>query len=249
MTEAVTIPTCSRPEMLALTLESLSSARDVPSIVQIHADTKANMDEITFVRDRFYPSASLFHAGTHIQAPSGCWNILHSIREASKAADTVFFIEEDVRIYPEFFEWHREQTEPASCGRWTKFNDMYGSYYTNPGSCLRRPLLDALLPHINDTYFIRLRLYLDQNFGPWPEMSELDDGLIRRCVKKVNGTGMCNFPKSPVAVHQGFHMYDKLEDYKNRGKDIEERILNLRILHKKVSPMNRYTRDYEVFLR
>jgi hypothetical protein len=234
--------------MLALTLESISKARGVPAKVQIHADTRANLQEITFVRDRFYPSAELFHAGAHIQAPSGCWNILNSIREASKVAETVFFIEEDVRIYPEFFEWHRAQTEVASCGRWTRFNDMYGPYYTNPGSCLRRPLLDVLLPHINDTYFIRLRLYLDKEFGTWPEMSELDDGLIRRCVKSINGTGACAFPPNPVAVHQGFHMYNRLMDYINSG-DIQQRIHGLRLMHKRLTPMNRYTRDYEAYLR
>src|SRR5580658_4163233 len=148
MDSVVAIPCANRVELLALTLEKLAAVEGRPDEVHIYADSvpESRLTEIETVRDMFFPDAFLFHAKPHIAAPSGCWNILNAIKCASRCADQVYLVEEDVQVYPNFFQWHQSQTAAASCGRrhWDS-RWIYRDLYTNPGSCLRRPLLDALV--------------------------------------------------------------------------------------------------------
>jgi hypothetical protein len=227
MKEIVVIPTFARPELLALTLEKLDEAVDAPDDVHIYLDAspEKRVEEVERVRDWFLPRAQIFHAKPHIKTPSGTWNILNAIKSGSETgADLCWMIEEDVLIYPkQFFSWHRSQTAPASCGRYHydtrwKFRDLY----TNPGSCLRRPLLDALVPHICDEYFSDTRGYLDRTFGPWHEITHLDDGLVRN-VMKVNGW-LPAYPEKPVCAHIGFRGYASLDIYQNNETDLLKRI-------------------------
>ena len=67
MRETVVIPSCHRPELLALCLLALSGAPDCPE-VHIYADTAAKIDEIEYVRDQYFPTATIFHAKPHISA-------------------------------------------------------------------------------------------------------------------------------------------------------------------------------------
>ena len=250
--KVVAIPTSKRPELLALTLEKLSQAISIPKLrlidVHIYADSvpEATLRQLEVVRDLYMPEAFLFNAKPHISAPSGCWNILNSIKEASRFAQDVYLVEEDVLVYPQFFEWHENQTAPASCGRrhfdlrW-KFRHLY----TNPGALLRRPLLDALLPHINDDYFSNTRGYLDRTFGPWHEITHLDDGLIRN-VMRANDW-LPAYPEKPVCAHIGFRAYGQLDIYQNNETDILKRIARAREIIAGVKPTDQYAKDFEPF--
>lgn len=220
MSSIVVIPTCKRPETLALCLLRLSDSPGCPE-VHIYADTAANIDEIEYVRDEYFPTATIFHAKPHIAAPSGCWNILNSIKDGSRYADNVYLVEEDVMVYPSFFRWHQAQTAAASCGRRMLIHPEF-PYYTNPGSCLRRPLLDALAPHICDEYFLDTAAYSAAYFPPAPWTSTLDDGLIRRVIVQAGLSWI--IPDRAVCAHQGFRGYDVLDIFKNDGADVEERI-------------------------
>lgn len=248
--EVVVIPTARRPELLALTLEKLEQTIDAPDDVRIFLDTSSEerLIEVERVRDIFLPRAVIFHARPHIAAPSGCWNILNAIKSGYKiGASSVYLIEEDVFIYPRrFFSWHREQTEMASCGR--KHPDIRWQYrhlYVNPGSCLRRPLLDALVPHICDEYFQDPRGYLDRTFGPWHEITPLDDGLIRN-VMKANGW-LPTYPEAPVCAHVGFRGYGVLDIYQNNETDLEKRIARAREILSTVNPKDQYAKDFEPY--
>lgn len=241
----VVIPTANRPELLALTLEKLeqSGCKDV----HIYADsvTESRLREIEVVRDHFLPEAFLFHGKPHIAAPSGCWNILNAIKHGARYANSVYLVEEDVQVFPNFFQWHESQTAPASCGRrhWDarwKHRDLY----TNPGACLRRPLLDALLPHINDQYFSGTREYLDRTFGPWHEITHLDDGLIRN-VMRVNGWTAA-YPETPVCAHIGFQGYGSLHLYANNETDIWKRVERAREILATTSSKDQYAKDFEL---
>src|ERR1700676_926235 len=249
MRETVVIPSCHRPELLALCLLALSGAPDCPE-VHIYADTAAKIDEIEYVRDQYFPTATIFHAKPHISAPSGCWNILNSIKEGAKWADAVYIVEEDVRIYPEtFFEWHRSRPEAASCGRRMLTHPNF-PYYTTPGSPLRRPLLDALLPHIRDEYFADTVAYCEENFPPADWTSTLDDGLIRRVLTQAGFDW--HIPEKAVCAHQGFRNYNKLDIFMNEGTDVEERIgrfLQLcEFIPNATDPrFKRYAADFEPF--
>lgn len=233
--------------MLALTLERLSQANQRPADVRIYADTHANLEEVRFVRDTYLPEANLFHQPPHITTPSGCWNILDSIKKGFETgAEFVFLIEEDIAVYPDFFNWHWSQTDClASCGRKDRHHfPLYGPLYTNPGSCLRRPLLERLVPHINDDYFSRLHEYLDEHFGTWDTQSNLDDGLIRRVIRQMDGRAV--YPDTPVCAHQGFRFYNKLDLYMNEGT-IQERIAGLRKMIASIKPGDRYAADFEPY--
>jgi hypothetical protein len=234
--------------LLALTLERLSQTT-CPSDVHIYADSvdETRLREIEVVRDLYFPEAFLFHAQPHIAAPSGCWNILNTIKNASQWAENVYLVEEDVIVFPGFFDWHEAQNDAvASCGRrhWDsrwKYRDLY----TNPGSCLRRPLLDALLPHICDDYFRDTRGYLDRTFGPWHEITHLDDGLIRNVMKQ-----QCWFPvypDAPVCAHIGFRGYGQLDIYANNETEIEKKIARAREIMAGVSNTDQYARDFEPY--
>jgi hypothetical protein len=247
MQSVVAIPTANRPELLALCLERLSATPGLPE-VHIYADSvpESRLREVEIVRDLYLPEAFLFHARPHIPAPSGCWNILHSIKSASRYADDVYLVEEDVMVYPYFFQWHEAQSAPASCGRrhWDK-RWKYIDLYTNPGSCLRRPLLDKLVPHIQDEYFLDTRGYLDRTFGPWHDITHLDDGLIRN-VLKANGWDVV-YPERAVCAHQGFAGYGKLHIYQNNEIDLEKRIERAREIMASTSPMEPFARDFEPY--
>lgn len=252
MDDIVAIPTCKRPELLALCLLRLSGAKDCPE-VHIYADTSANIEEIGYVRDKYLPTATILHAKPHLKAPSGCWNILNSIKDAARFADDVYLVEEDVMVYPNFFLWHRAQTTAVSCGRKDKFfYPLFPGAYTNPGSCIRRAALDLLIPHINDDYFTRLRDYLDEHFDKIDRWSSLDDGLVRRIVKK--NFGACAFAEPAVCAHQGFRNYGKNFDiYVNNSGDVEERIgrfleIEQLILTSSDPRYRRYATDFEPFL-
>jgi len=247
MEAVVAIPTARRPELLALTLERLAAASGRLE-VHIYADsvTESCLTEIEAARDEFLPGAFLFHAAPHVSVPSGCWNILNAIKNASKHADAVYLVEEDVQIYPGFFKFHESQTAVASCGR--RHPDLRWKYrhlYTNPGSLLRRPLLDKLVPHICMEYFQDPRGYLDKTFGPWHEITHLDDGLIRNVMRENDW--LPAYPETPVCAHQGFRNYNVLDIYQNKEGDLNQRISRAREILSTVKSTDRYARDFEPY--
>jgi len=249
LNEVVVIPTFARPELLALTLEKLGQIVDAPDDVRIFLDTSSEqrVAEVGWVRDAYLPRAQIFHARPHVKAPSGSWNILHAIKSGYKTgASAVYLLEEDVLCYPYYFSWHRSQTAVASCGRYHhdgrwKFRHLY----TNPGACLKRPLLDALVPHICDAYFQDMRGYLDRTFGAWHEITQLDDGLVRNTMRQNNWLPV--YPKAPVCAHIGFRAYDSLDIYKNYGLDLGTRIQRAREIMATTSNRDQYAKDFEPY--
>lgn len=243
------IPTATRPEMLALTLQALSESHRPDNLdVRIYADRSADINVVEQVRNLYYPEALIFQAKQHVISPSGCWNILNAIKQGYETgAENIFLIEEDIRIRPNFFEFHLSQTDClASCGRKDPHHYLlYGPLYTNPGSCLRRELVERLLPHINDDYFTRLGAYLDEHFETWPTQSQLDDGLIRRVIRKMGGHVV--YPETPVCIHQGFRLYDRIDIYKNDEIGVEKKITRLKEIISSIRPGDRYAKDFEVY--
>lgn len=198
------------------------------------------------VRDLYLPEAFLFHAKPHVQVSSGTWNILNAIKDGARWADEVYLVEEDVLVYPYFFEWHGNQNAAASCGRKIPRFDLY----TNPGSCLRRPLLDALVPHITDAYFRDTTGYCDANFSP-VHISTLDDGLIRRVLHKNNLQWV--FPPKPICAHVGIPYMKRrghggLDIYSIDGETLTERIESVRKIVMNPLHPERYARTWEPYL-
>jgi hypothetical protein len=238
--------------MLALTLQKLQNSNRPDNLdVRIFADNSADLESVEYVRDLYYPEALIFQAKPHVEAPSGCWNILNSIKQGYETgANLIILLEEDVLVHVGFFEHHFNAINGhqvlASCGRKDKnFYPLYPDLYTNPGSCLKRELVANLIPHINDDYFTRLREYMDERFGPWDTQSSLDDGLIRRVIRQMGGRAV--YPDTPVCAHQGWRFYNKLDLYMNFEVGIENKIRRLREIIKTIRPGDRYATDFEPF--
>jgi glycosyltransferase involved in cell wall biosynthesis len=246
----VCIPTFNRPEFLALALEKIARASDVPEDIRIFLDTcsDARLDEVEYVRDTYMPTADIFRARLHVIAPSGTWNILNSLKQGFETgAEFVFFIEEDVMIKPEFFNEHLRMQSGGdyfvTCGR--KLRNRDDSYYSNPGTCYRSDKLSLVVPHINMKYFADQVGYLDRHFPHMDDAGIMDDGLIRRVMQSIGARAKCAVPA--IAAHQGFHYFAKFAQYQTVGS-IAERIEQLRVMLAKVDPTDRYTRDFETLL-
>jgi len=240
--------------MLALNLEKLQQSRRPDNLdVRIYADCSADLESVEYVRDFYFPEALIFQAKSHVEAPSGAWNILNSIKQGYEiGADYIFLIEEDIQVRPDFFERHLSSFSAqkpdilASCGRIdVNHARLYGTLYTNPGSCLSRRLVENLIPHINDDYFQRLGEYLNEHFEPWDTQSQLDDGLIRRVIRGMGGRVV--YPDPGVCVHQGFRLYNKIDLYMNFETKIEKKIARLREIISAIRPGDRYAKDFEPF--
>jgi hypothetical protein len=245
----VVMPTLHRPEMLALALEKLSNVPEKNELdVRIYLDScdDTRLSEVDYVRDNYFPEATIFKANTHILGLSGCWNILNALKQGyHTGADHIYLVEEDCMVYPNFVSQHRFNLSSdyfASCGRFRK--EYLVEYYTNPGSCFPRESLRQVVPHINDSFFHDTKGYMDRFFGAMDEASILDDGLIRRVIRAVNGRII--YPPKPIVAHQGFRAYNRYFEYMNEG-NIQERIKNLRAMLLRVSANDRYTRDFEAF--
>lgn len=234
--------------MAALALEKIQQCSEANSLdVRIYVDVcdEDRITEFEYVRDQYFPTASIFHARTHPLAPSGCWNILSALKAGYETgAEYIFLIEEDVMVYPDYFSWNFSQTGDhfATCGRLVEAHSS--DYYTNPGACFKSSNLRRVVPHINDNYFASRRQYLDEHFGIMEEASDLDDGMIRRVIRFVNGHVL--YPPTPKVAHQGFHYYNRMSEYKTTGR-IQDRIQSLREMVEILSPTDRYTKDFEQY--
>lgn len=237
--------------MAALALQNISQTKESSELdVRIFIDNTTDdvLEEFDYVRDNYFPNATIYHAREHIEVPSGSWNILNALKEGyNSGAEIVFLIEEDVMVYPDYFEWsfraHNENPDSfACCGRLRK--EYSSDYYTNPGASFRRHNLKHVVEHITDDYFKDQRSYLDATFPKLDEASFLDDGLIRRVIKQQNSYVV--YPYTPRGAHQGFRYYNKLMQFKVEGS-ISERIEKCRNLLNQVNPQDRYSRDFEVY--
>jgi hypothetical protein len=247
----VIMPTFRRPEMLALSLENLQATPEASSLdVRIYLDhcvQPTRLEEVEYVRDEYFPAATIFHAGNHVLAPSGSWNILHSLKSGYETgAEYIALVEEDVLVRPDFFQRHLEMQASGdffvTCGR--QLAHLPTDYFSNPGSCYGREKLALVVPHICPAYFASQKDYLNQKFGSMDDAGILDDGLIRRVMRSVNGESRCAIPA--IASHIGFHYYNRMTQYKNEGS-IQDRIARLRVMLPNVSPADRYTGDFELF--
>lgn len=237
--------------MAALALQRIRATPESRNIdVRIFVDytTERVLDDFEYVRDEYYPEATIYHARKHVEVPSGCWNILRSLQAGyDSGAELIFLIEEDVMVFEDYFSWSFEahNANPdcfATCGRLRK--EHSSDYYTNPGACFKRESLGLVVPHIADYYFESQRPYLDTTFGVMDEASCLDDGLIRRVIRQQNARIV--YPKTPKVAHQGFHYYNRLVPYEVSGS-ISERVECARKLLDQVSSADRYSRDFEPY--
>lgn len=250
MKKVVVMPAFRRPEIAALSLEKLALACSLDTDVRIYLDTCGDerLEEFQYVRDTYFPTATIYRAGLHVIAPSGSWNILNSLAQGfDTKADLVFFIEEDVLVSRNFFKWHeaRHSEYPYFVTSGRKLKNRDTSYYSNPGSCFSKEALSLIVPHICLEYFADQAGYLDKHFPGMDDAGILDDGLIRRVMRSVQGKAIAADPA--IAFHYGFRYYNRLEPWMISGS-IQNRIIEARKIFEKVNPNDRYSQDFEPFL-
>jgi hypothetical protein len=234
-----------------LALENLSKNPEIERTdVRIYLDwaPEGRLAEVEYVRDTYLPIAEIYQAHTHVIAPSGTWNILYALKSGwETGTEYIYLVEEDVMVRPTFLQDHKKLQASGdyfvTCGR--RCGRMPIDFYSNPGTCYRKEKLAHVIPHINMRYFANLAGYVAEHFPHMDDLGILDDGLIRRVMRSVGGKAICADP--PIAAHQGFHYYDKLEPWLNRTGSIEERIQRLREMLPTVNPKDRYSRDFEPF--
>jgi len=244
----VVMPAAHRPEFAALALLFLSKAVDCPEI-RIYVDHVSDklIDEFQYVYITHAPldRTKIFYRDPHRVASSGVWNILHSIKDGYETgAENVFLVEEHVFVRSEFFHRHWETMSTgkylASCGRiCPRFSRLNAGVYTNPGSCLVRPLLDNLVPHINDKFFDDTGGYIRNLMPEKPGyIGGLDDGLIRRVITVMGGEAYHQDPA--VCSHVGFQAYENRYDFCqiDESAPIGKRIEDLRKMFLRLDPIN-----------
>ncbi len=258
----VVMPAAHRPEFAALALERLGKANHCPKI-HLNVDSGISpklQDDFNYVWMHYAPEqCTIRWRSEHIHVTSGCWNILESIRDGyNTGAEYVFLVEEDVMMFPDAFEHHWERIGAgaiASCGRrCPMFYPRAPGIYTNPGSCLSRKLLDALIPHINDDFYKATAPYMDRVLGPVQGIHGLDDGLIRRVIWKNGWSNLVAYPmmEDPKCAHTGFQAYENHYDFCTRddSQPIQWQIDNLRKLFKTLDrngPKARWMKDFDVY--
>lgn len=228
-----------------------SSGYAEPLDVRIFVDscTDEIVNDVEYVRDTYLPTAQIYRANKHINVLSGTWNILQALKSGwETGAEYVCLVEEDVFVRPDFFQKHLEMQEGndlfVSCGR--RCGRMPLDFFSNPGSMYKRDKLALVLSHINDTYFSDPAGYLKKYFPSMDGMDgPLDDGLIRKIIRSVDGKVRCAEPR--ICSHVGFRYYDRLEPYINKGQTIQERIQKLRELLPAVRRSDQYAGDFEYY--
>ena len=246
------MPSLKRPEFLALALEKLASTKEAEHVdVRIFLDCGMphRLADVEYCRDTYLPTAEIYLAKDHEKVLSGAWNILNALRNGYESGkEFIFLVEEDIMVRPNFFSWHWDAHASddyfVTCGR--KYGRFPLDFYSNPGTCYRHDKLALVMPHVSKEYFGGTEAYVNKKF---PTMigqdGSLDDGLIRKVIRSVKGKVTCAVPA--VCAHQGFHYYDRLAEFKNEGKTIQERIECLRVILQKVKEPSRYNSDFEPF--
>lgn len=233
-------------------MEKLSRTPEAESLdIRIFVDTCSDerLEDVEFVRDTYLPTAQIYRANRHIQVLSGTYNILMSLKSGwETGADYVCLVEEDIFVRPEFFKKHIEMHESedlfVSCGR--RCGKMPLDFFSNPGSMYKRDKLALIIPHINDEYFSDPVRYLKKHFPSMDGLDRpLDDGLIRKVIRSVDGKVRSAEPR--ICSHVGFRYYNRLDPYMNTGKTIQEKIQKLRELLPMVRKSDQYAGDFEYY--
>lgn len=254
----VVMPACHRPEFAALALECLGAAKNCPDVF-VYVDDQASdsrWEQFKYVVERHAPARTyLTRRDPHVLVSSGCWNILNSIKNGRETgAEYVWLVEEDVLVCPDIFVEHPKYLASgnyaAACGRkCRRFYILSPDIYTNPGSCLTAKLVDAVIPHINETFYANTGGYMEEVLGHVEGIHGLDDGLIRRVLWKNDWH--VTYPEPFLCSHVGFQAYENKYDFchVDYDKTIADQIENLRglflTLERGKEPHGRYLGDLD----
>ena len=231
MREIVIVPTYKRPEMLFYCLSLIRAfEKEIPVAIFPDRGTAEDPELVDVVRS-FEPDRMVVQFVPEHDYYGNSYNVMEALRWAySGRWDRVFYIEDDVMVHPDFFEWHRKTHAEfddifASMG-WV-FNHhapitddlQFQPWYYAIGTCFSREKLGLVARHATPRYYNDMPGYIEKNFKASTLNARVriehfeQDGLIQRILDvdksqtAASGIARC--------THIGTFGY-------NRGWDIRE---------------------------
>lgn len=135
--------------------------------------------------------------------------------------ETIYVIEDDSIIKPDFFQWARKAllhpSQPfAACGWQYSPNamtpsdgpDLLMTWYLSVASALPRRSLYGIIQHARPEYYADMGGYLDRTYPNSHRRGTRhyeQDGLVLRVCESESK--QCIWPRRPRATHCGFHGY------------------------------------------
>lgn len=240
MKELVILPTFQRPEMLTVCLEAIRAAE--PDIaIHVFPDRGTNETEVCA---RF---GAVHHLTWQHQYHGNTANVLEALKWADARLPqphTVFVIEDDCIIDPDFFTWSRNAlTNPpfgeqpfAACG-WryspdqtiTDGPDQLLSWYLSVCAALPSSSVHSLIAHARPEYYSDMPGYLARIYPSSHRRNSMhyeQDGLALRVAESESKR--CVWPRRPHATHVGWRGYHQIEGLEASGT-LAERVEVVRL--------------------
>ena len=240
--DTVIIPCYKRPEYLSVWMEILQKSRLADKQFYIFClDHGFDSYYLKILENFPYPYGIVKTPYTRYRIGKQSFNVLNGLMVGAKhSSGLVHYIEEDVFISRDYFEFHQEihrQQKDIFCSIATKNNnsrfktDGYLQHYylsDRPdyqalGSCFKKEMIYKIGTHFTNEYFENPVLYCRRHFpisviGPY---FVEQDGLIRRILEREKLK--VAFPHVPRAFHGGIYGYNR-DRFSVKKMKFEERV-------------------------
>jgi len=255
MTDIVVVCAWRRPELLALTLQSLRAARLADEHHALYRFDEGHDPENIRVVGMTSPWDKLKIVREAVRyAPTDTYNTMEAYKQAVEMAGDpnalIYMMQEDIIVRPDFFEFHRAAHscitvgQPRSCvsaipiWKWVSIppsrEEWFGAFtndHYHPWAVSWRvqDVIDFILPHANESYYKEQQGYVRRIF---PDskighgMGE-QDWLIDNIMHKYGL--QCVLPGLPRAYHVGWWS-DRREAWHPRDAKLEDRIAACRVI-------------------
>jgi hypothetical protein len=223
--EVCVIPTYKRPEFLYACVRRIREIEpDIPIAVFPDCGTWGD-DGIYKVAERFMNENFRIHYVPEHSYHGNSMNALEALRWAfNDRYDLTFYIEDDVMVHQDFFEWHRtvqEEWPDIFCSMAWVFNRhapladdyLFQPWYYAIGTCFRRSKLLHLIEHCSPLYYADMQGYIEKRFQssklntPFGIEHYEQDGLIQRVID-LTRTQTCS-PGIAKCTHAGLLGYNR----------------------------------------
>lgn len=240
--DVVVVPVFDRPEMLMIWMDLVIQAWESEDLLYIFCLDYGYDKTYDKILDGFpYRYAVIRTRPKKYSIGKQSFNVLNGLMNgAYYAKELVFYVEEDVFIGKDFFQWHREvhrQQEEIFCSIATRNNNTkymtdgflqhyYLSFkpdYQALGTCFKKGIiLDHIREHFVEEYFRNPIKYCLNRF-PGSIIGKFygeQDGLIRRIIEECKMP--VAFPHIPRGFHGGIYGYNR-RDPKIKKMKLAER--------------------------
>lgn len=255
MSEVVVVTTYKRPELLYACLKRIRVIEpDIP--ISIFPDRGTWKDpELRAALEFLQENTQLNFVPDH-DYHGNTFNAMEALRWAyNEGWERVYYIEDDVMIDPDFFQWHREQHEEAKENGIELFASMawifnrhapitddvfYQPWYYAIGTCFQRKKLELVAQHATPRYYADMQGYIEKTFpksnlnSPFGIQHFEQDGLIQRILDVDRSQTVS--PGIAKCAHLGFFGY-------NRGWNTQSDLLALPTFAERYAALEAFIAD------